>query len=198
MPKLRPCLFKILFFVSLMTLSGCAGSSAYDDTKGWGNDLWEEIKKGSKKAAISTKEALDSVTRKTQEAEEAEENVTSEEIKISATDMKKTEGGSTSTPSPLTESEKNTQPPVAKNNGSYAVHLSSNKSKKSAEHEWQELKNAFPKETKDLKLQLKSIKITGKGDFYRVLGASYKTRDSASKACEKFKLKKQYCSVVKL
>ncbi|MEH6631846.1 MAG: SPOR domain-containing protein [Halopseudomonas aestusnigri] len=152
--------------------------------------MWEDIKAGSKQASEATKEALDSVNNP------SEENTS--EIKTSAIEPVKQTNGSTSTPTPLKASEKVAQPPEIKGKGSYAVHLSSNKSKKSAEQEWVELKNAFPKETQGLQLQLKPVNITGKGTFFRVLGSSYKTKASANKACKIFKQKKQYCMAIKL
>jgi len=170
----------------------------YDDTKGWGVDLWEDIKKGSKKAANSTKEALNSL------AEEGDDSKKVEEEKIETTALDANDANSVApkgqkiTPAPLKNSEKIAQPPVIKATGKYAVHLSSNKSKASAEKEWAELKNVFPKETNGLTLQLKTVKITGKGTFYRVLGGAFGDRVEANKACEAFKRKKQYCMAVKL
>ena len=193
MPQLRPCLFKAILLTSLITLAGCSGSRVYEDTKGWGIGVWEGIKAGSKQASDATKEAMDSVTNS---PEKADENTS--EIETSKIEPVKTPTGKTSTPTPLKASEKMAQPPGVKIKGSYAVHLSSNKSKKSAEQEWVELKNAFPKETRGLQLRLKPVNITGKGTFYRVLGSSYETKASADKACEKFKQKKQYCMAIKL
>ncbi|WP_419904212.1 SPOR domain-containing protein [Kiloniella sp.] len=136
---------------------------------------------------------MDSVTSP---SEDTKSN--SPEIETSALEPVKAPNGSTSTPAPLKASEKMAQPPEITSGGSYALHLSSNKSKKSAEQEWAELKNAFPREMKGLKLQLKAVDISGKGTFYRVLGSAYETKTLAAKACEKFKQKKQYCVAVKL
>ncbi|WP_162938028.1 SPOR domain-containing protein [Kiloniella sp. EL199] len=169
----------------------------YDDTKGWGVDLWEDIKKGSKKAANSTKEALNSLAEKDDDTKKVKED----KIETTALDPDTVKDGQKEpmiTPAPLKSSEKKAQPPVTKTSVTYAVHLSSNKSKASAKKEWAELKNAFPKETDGLSLKLKPVKIIGKGTFYRVLGASFKNKTEANKACEAFKKKKQYCLSIKL
>ncbi|WP_085902220.1 SPOR domain-containing protein [Kiloniella majae] len=192
----------VVILCSSLILSGC--ESVYDDTKGWGVDLWEDIKKGSKKAANSTKEALDSLAEKDGDPEETDspKKVDGDQIKTTALDADDANSvapkGQKITPAPLKNSEKIAQPPVIKTTGKYAVHLSSNKSKASAEKEWAELKSVFPKETNGLSLQLKPVKITGKGTFYRVLGAAFGNRADANKACESFKRKKQYCAAVKL
>ncbi|OUS13328.1 hypothetical protein A9Q97_05165 [Rhodospirillales bacterium 47_12_T64] len=196
MPTLRSSLLVPVVLTALLVLSGC--TSVYDDTKGWGNDLWEEIKEGSKQASHATKEALDSINEDTSESELKSSGPKSSEIETSSLEPVKIPNGSTSTPTPLKDSEKAAQPPKVMPKGNYAVHLSSNKSKKSAEQEWTELRNAFPRETQGLKLRLKSVKITGKGTFYRVLGSAFGTKAAASKACEIFKKKKQYCVAVKL
>ena len=196
MPFLRHSYLLILVLCSSLILSGC--ESVYDDTKGWGVDLWDDIKKGSKQAANSTKEALDSLS----EDDDSAEAVKEDKIEMSALDTNDVEEadqkGPVITPAPLKNAEKIAQPPIIKTTGKYAVHLSSNKSKTSAEKEWAELKNAFPKETNGLSLQLKPVKITGKGTFYRVLGAAFGDRADANKACEAFKRKKQYCVPIKL
>ncbi|MFD2207560.1 SPOR domain-containing protein [Kiloniella antarctica] len=206
MPKLRPFTFKALLYTTLIVLGGCSGSPVYEDTKGWGNDLWADIKKGSKQAATSTKEALSSATKSLEESISDANDDKSPEIATSKiepspvkTEIVTAPNGKTSTPVPLKAPEKAAQPPVpVSTKGSYAVHLSSNKSKKSAEQEWNELKNAFPKETQALQLRVKSVKITGKGTFYRVLGSAYPNKSLADEACKKFKSKKQYCMPVKL
>ncbi|WP_299380836.1 SPOR domain-containing protein [uncultured Kiloniella sp.] len=196
MPFLRHSYLLILVLCSSLILSGC--ESVYDDTKGWGVDLWDDIKKGSKQAADSTKEALGSLSEDNDSAEAVKED----KIEMSALDTNDVEEadqkGPVITPAPLKNAEKIAQPPIIKTTGKYAVHLSSNKSKTSAEKEWAELRNAFPKETNGLSLQLKPVKITGKGTFYRVLGAAFSDRADANKACEAFKRKKQYCVAVKL
>lgn len=196
MPFLRHSYLLILVLCSSLILSGC--ESVYNDTKGWGVDLWDDIKKGSKQAANSTKEALDSLSEDDDSAEAVKEDKI-ETATLDANDVEETDKkGQVITPAPLKNAEKIAQPPVIKATGKYAVHLSSNKSKTSAEKEWAELKNAFPKETNGLSLQLKPVKITGKGTFYRVLGATFGDRADANKACESFKRKKQYCVAVKL
>ncbi|KLN59387.1 hypothetical protein WH96_17980 [Kiloniella spongiae] len=202
MPIRRYSSLFVVLLCSSLVLSGCG--SVYDDTKGWGVDLWEDIKKGSKKAANSTKEALDSLAEKDGDPEEADnpKKVDGDQIETTALDANDVNSvapkGQKITLFPLKNSEKIAQPPVIKATGKYAVHLSSNKSKASAEKEWVELKNVFPKETNGLTLRLKAVKITGKGTFYRVLGGTFDDRTEANKACEAFERKKQYCMAVKL
>ena len=193
MPISRYFYTPVLALCLSLTLGGC--ESVYDDTKGWGVDLWEDIKKGSKQAANSTKKALDSL------AESDDSSVKNSNDQIEKTELSASDNSKEApkiNPAPLKNAEKIAQPPVIKESGNYAVHLSSNKSKQNAEKEWTDLRNAFPKETSGLSLKLKSIKITGKGTFYRVLGVGFDNKSDANKACEAFKRKKQYCMPIKL
>ncbi|MCZ4280103.1 SPOR domain-containing protein [Kiloniella laminariae] len=191
--RVFPCR-SLLFFAlsSAVFLAGCG--EIYDDTKGWAPRFLTEIKKSAKESPPPDETAI-------QPTEPAQE-----EIKVTALEP------ATGVPSSdkIKADAKTAKPPVQKtatkqpaapatsSKGTYAIHLASNKSKESAQKEWTELKNAFPQETKGLSFQTKQVEVTGKGTFYRVLGAPFTSREAASTVCEELKRKKQYCAVIKI
>lgn len=78
----------------------------------------------------------------------------------------------------------------------YMVQLVSTRSLESAEAEWKRLSKKFNEIMKDLPYTVSKMS-SDKGAFYRLRVGQFKTRDEAVALCDKFKVNKQECFVVK-
>lgn len=77
-----------------------------------------------------------------------------------------------------------------------ALHLSSNRTKESANREWTQLKTAFPEQLGNLDLKIARTDLGEKGVFFRVMAGSFTDKSSASRICAELRKKKQYCAVM--
>lgn len=87
------------------------------------------------------------------------------------------------------------QKAASKPNG-MALHLSSNRTKESANREWAQLKAAFPEQLGSLDLEIARTDLGAKGVFFRVIAGSFTDKSSAARICAELRKKKQYCAVM--
>ena len=80
----------------------------------------------------------------------------------------------------------------------FAAHLSSVRSEAGTKDEWRNLQEHFPQLLADKTLTVRTIDITDKGIFYRVMAGTFATFDEAQAFCDQFQASKQYCVVRRL
>ncbi len=96
------------------------------------------------------------------------------------------------TPKAIEDSAKKTatsKPPMV-------IHLSSLRSEKAAQKEWEALKRAFPEQLSAMSPRFARTEIAKRGTFYRVLAGPIPTKQAAKEVCGALKAKKQYCQVM--
>ena len=83
--------------------------------------------------------------------------------------------------------------------GKYGIHLASYRTMKGARRGWAALEKQYPNELKIL--SFKTVEFDagdGRGTFVRLVGAAFKTRADALRACSAMKAKRQFCQAVRI
>lgn len=83
--------------------------------------------------------------------------------------------------------------------GKYGIHLESYRTMQGARRGWSALEKRYPNELKGL--SFKTVEFDagdGRGTFVRLVGAAFKTRADALKACSAMKAKRQFCQAVRI
>lgn len=83
--------------------------------------------------------------------------------------------------------------------GKYGIHLESYRTMQGARRGWSALEKRYPNELKDL--SFKTVEFDagdGRGTFVRLVGAAFKTRADALRACSAMKAKRQFCQAVRI
>ncbi len=75
----------------------------------------------------------------------------------------------------------------------FAIHLSSLRSKIGTETEWKKLQKRFPDLLGDRELMVRSVELEGQGTFFRVLTGPFAVYAKAQQLCATFKSREQYC-----
>ncbi len=81
---------------------------------------------------------------------------------------------------------------------SFVAHLSSVRTRDGTEAEWQSLQDQFPELLESRTLTVRSIEITDKGTFYRVMAGTFDSFDAAQEFCDQLQASDQYCVVRRL
>ena len=97
------------------------------------------------------------------------------------------------TDGPQAQEPSETSDPAA--SGSFAVHLSSVRSKDGTEAEWQKLQAQFPNLLNGRSLAVGKIELAEQGTFYRVMAAPFADVDAAEALCAQLEARDQYCAV---
>lgn len=88
---------------------------------------------------------------------------------------------------------------TASPDGKYGIHLESYRTMQGARRGWSALEKRYPNELKDL--SFKTVEFDagdGRGTFVRLVGAAFKTRADALKACSAMKAKRQFCQAIRI
>ena len=83
--------------------------------------------------------------------------------------------------------------------GKYGIHLASYRTMQGARRGWPALEKQYPNELKNL--SFKTVEFDagdGRGTFVRLVGAAFKTRADALRACSAMKAKRQFCQAVRI
>ena len=80
--------------------------------------------------------------------------------------------------------------------GSFAVHLSSERSLEQANDEWRRLAQLFPTLLNDRSLITQEIFLDEQGDFVRVIAGRFEQRSEARDLCVQLEQRGQYCKVL--
>ena len=83
--------------------------------------------------------------------------------------------------------------------GKYGIHLESYRTMQAARRGWSALEKRYPNELKNL--SFKTVEFDagdGRGTFVRLVGAAFKTRADALKACSAMKAKRQFCQAIRI
>jgi tetratricopeptide (TPR) repeat protein len=83
-------------------------------------------------------------------------------------------------------------------NGGFQIHLASVRSPESATSEWQRYGGMYPDLQSIRQNPPEKVTVEGKGDFYRVVGGHFGSRDAATKFCSLIEEKGQYCAVLEV
>ena len=81
---------------------------------------------------------------------------------------------------------------------SFVGHLSSVRTRDGTEAEWQSLQDQFPELLESRTLTVRSVEITDKGTFYRVMAGTFDSFDAAQEFCDQLQASDQYCVVRRL
>ena len=81
---------------------------------------------------------------------------------------------------------------------SFVAHLSSVRTRNGTEAEWQSLQDQFPELLESRTLTVRSVEITDKGTFYRVMAGTFDSFDAAQEFCDQLQASDQYCVVRRL
>ncbi len=84
------------------------------------------------------------------------------------------------------------------NQRSFAIHLASVKTKDGAETGWNHLQRQFPELIGQRDLIIRSVEIEAQGTFFRIMTGLFQTRSRAQDLCDEFKIREQYCMVLRL
>ena len=77
----------------------------------------------------------------------------------------------------------------------FGVHLASYRAADEARAGWQRLQRKYPSELGLLEPRLERVEIEGKGEFLRLVGGGFTSRDKAAALCQSLKQRGIYCSV---
>ncbi|HXI86559.1 MAG TPA: SPOR domain-containing protein, partial [Parvularculaceae bacterium] len=77
----------------------------------------------------------------------------------------------------------------------YGVHLASYRRIADAEAGWRKLQRENPDELGLLEPRIEWITIDGRGEFVRLIGGGFSSRDKAEQLCLRLRAKKVYCAV---
>lgn len=77
----------------------------------------------------------------------------------------------------------------------YGVHLASYRAVDEARRGWSMLQRANPDELGLLEPRTKFVRVPNKGEFFRLIGGGFSSRDKASALCESLKAKRVYCGI---
>lgn len=97
------------------------------------------------------------------------------------------------------QGDQKTSMATASPDGKYGIHLESYRTMQGARRGWAALEKRYPNELKDL--SFKTVEFDagdGRGTFVRLVGAAFKTRADALKACSAMKAKRQFCQAVRI
>ncbi|WP_323795649.1 SPOR domain-containing protein [Nisaea sp.] len=97
------------------------------------------------------------------------------------------------------QDDQKTSMTTASPDGKYGIHLESYRTMQGARRGWSALEKRYPNELKDL--SFKTVEFDagdGRGTFVRLVGAAFKTRADALKACSAMKAKRQFCQAVRI
>lgn len=77
----------------------------------------------------------------------------------------------------------------------YGVHLASYRALEEARKGWRQLQRSNPDELGLLEPRTQFVTVPNKGNFHRLIGGGFSTRDKASALCESLKSRRIYCGV---
>ena len=78
----------------------------------------------------------------------------------------------------------------------YGVHLASYRHVEDARAGWRKLQRENPDELGLLEPRIEEITIKGRGQFVRLIGGGFSTRDKAEQLCSRLRAKRLYCAVM--